>query len=121
MPGGAEPNAHHGNLYPFVGYKAGDRLSLWGVAGYGEGDLELTLEGGEPQTTGLKLAMAATGARGELASGGDGFLLSLETDGLFVRTSSGDTADLAASEADASRLRLGLDASWTLATESGGV
>ena len=107
-------------LYPFVGYKAGDRLSLWGVAGYGEGDLELTLEGGEPQTTGLKLAMAATGARGELASGGDGFLLSLETDGLFVRTSSGDTADLAASEADASRLRLGLDASWTLATESGG-
>ena len=107
-------------LYPFVGYKAGDRLSLWGVAGYGEGDLELTLEGGEPQTTGLKLAMAATGARGELASGGDGFLLSLETDGLFVRTSSGDTADLAASEADASRLRLGLDASWALATESGG-
>ena len=107
-------------LYPFVGYKAGDRLSLWGVAGYGEGDLELTLEGGEPQTTGLKLAMAATGARGELMSGGDGFLLSLETDGLFVRTSSGDTADLAASEADASRLRLGLDASWALATESGG-
>ena len=106
-------------LYPFVGYRSSERLSLWGVAGYGEGDLTLTLEGGESRTTGLKLAMAATGARGELLSDGDGFQLSLETDALFVRTASDGAEDLAAAEADASRLRFGLEASWALATESG--
>ena len=107
-------------LYPFVGYEAGNRLLLWGVAGYGEGDLELTLEGGDPQEARLTLAMAATGARGELLSGDDGFSLSVETDALFVRTSSGEAEELAETDADASRLRLGLEGSWTLATEGGG-
>ncbi len=106
-------------LYPYVGYKSGNGVLLWGVAGYGEGDLELTLEGGDPQEARLTLAMAATGARGELLSGGDGFSLAVETDALFVRTSSGEAADLAATDADASRLRVGLEGSWTLATEEG--
>ena len=106
-------------LYPFAGYKASNGVMLWGVAGYGEGDLELTLEGEDPQETRLTLAMAATGARGELLSGGDGFSLSVETDALFVRTSSGEAENLEATDADASRLRLGLEGSWSLETEEG--
>ena len=49
--------------------------------------------------------------------GGDGSRLSLETDALFVRTASDDAEDLAAVEADASRLRFGLEASRVLATD----
>ena len=42
-------------LYPGLGYKATDRVTAWGVAGYGAGGLRLTPQGGP---AGLLSAMA---------------------------------------------------------------
>ena len=102
-------------VYPYVGYDINERLSAWGVAGYGEGNIKLT----QPDTTetirtGIDLAMVAVGARGDLMPRTEaaGFDLALTTDALMVRTTSAAAAGLAATDADVSRLRLGLDGSW---------
>ena len=105
-------------VYPYVGYDINERLSAWGVAGYGEGNIKLT----QPDTTetirtGIDLAMVAVGARGDLMPRTEaaGFDLALTTDALMVRTTSAAAAGLAATDADVSRLRLGLDGSWLVA------
>ena len=102
-------------VYPYVGYDINERLSAWGVAGYGKGNIKLT----QPDTTetirtGIDLAMVAVGARGDLMPRTEaaGFDLALTTDALMVRTTSAAAAGLAATVADVSRLRLGLDGSW---------
>ena len=109
-------------VYPYVGYDINERLSAWGVAGYGEGNIKLT----QPDTTetirtGIDLAMVAVGARGDLMPRTEaaGFDLALTTDALMVRTTSAAADGLAASAADVSRLRLGLDGSWLVALDSG--
>ena len=67
-------------LYPWLGYQATDRLSVWGVAGYGAG--------GPALRSGLSMAMAAAGTRGELVAGGaGGFALAFKADALWVGTS----------------------------------
>ena len=107
--------------YPYVGYAAGP-LALWGAAGYGQGKLTLTATGDAPLETGIRLLLGAGGARGELlapdAAGGAGLALNL--DALVLRTSLEATPGLAAAAADVSRLRLGLEGSYTLALGSGG-
>ncbi len=108
-------------LYPYAGYSLNERLSLWGTAGYGLGDLTLTMKDGESYRTDMDLAMAAAGLRGDLVSGGPegGPSLTIESDALFVRTTSeaasGPSGLLAAAVADVSRLRLGLEGSLELA------
>ena len=106
--------------YPYVGYTAG-RLALWGAAGYGQGMLTLTLTGGEPLETGIRLLLGAGGARGELlapaTAGGAGLALNL--DALVLRTSSEAVTGLAAAAADVSRLRLGLEGSFALSLGGG--
>ena len=103
-------------LYPWLGYKATDRVTVWGVAGYGAGGLLLTPEGGPALESGLSMAMAAAGTRGELISGGaGGFALAFKTDALWVGTSiagvDGPEGRLKATEAAVTRLRTGLEGS----------
>ena len=75
-------------LYPWLGYKATDRITVWGVAGYGSGGLLLTPDGGPALESGLSMAMAAAGTRGELVAGGaGGFELAFKADALWVGTS----------------------------------
>ena len=61
-------------LYPWLGYRATERISVWAVTGYGTGGLLLTPEGVAPLRSGLSMAMVAAGARGALAgvAGGGG-------------------------------------------------
>ena len=105
-------------LYPWGRYAASERLSLWGVAGYGAGTLRLTPEGQAPIETNMDLMMAALGGRGVVAEAPaeGGLELSLTSDALAVRTTSdevrGSGGNLAASEADVTRLRLGLEGTW---------
>ena len=109
-------------LYPYAGHDLTDRLSLWAVAGYGTGELTLTVpHAADSIRTGIDLTMAAMGARGELVSPAEtgGVELALEADALFARTTSNAAAGLAAAEADASRLRLGLEGSYALALGGG--
>ena len=109
-------------LYPWLGYKATDRVTVWGVAGYGAGGLLLTPEGGPALESGLSMAMAAAGTRGELISGGaGGFALAFKADALWVGTSidgvDGPAGRLKATEAAVTRFRTGLEGSraYTLA------
>ena len=103
-------------MFPWVRHALSERLSVWGVAGYGKGSLTLEPEEQASIRTDLDLWMAAAGLRGVLVDGGhDGLTLAAKTDAMIVRTSSdavsGGSGSLAAEEAGVSRLRFGLDGS----------
>ena len=113
-------------LYPWGRHALNDRVTVWGVAGYGAGTLTLTPENddGTPRAairTDMDLMMGAVGLRGVVveAPADGGPELSLKTDALAVRTSSEavrGSADaggnLAAAQGDVTRLRLGLEGTW---------
>ena len=103
-------------VYPWSGYALSERLSVWGVAGYGEGRLTLTPEGQAPIETDLDLAMAAAGLRSVLAEPPEtgGIELALKSDALGVRTSTAKARGLEAEETEVTRLRLGLEGSRPL-------
>ncbi|MDE0201872.1 MAG: hypothetical protein OXK73_05490 [Rhodospirillaceae bacterium] len=105
-------------LYPWGRYEASESLALWGVVGYGTGSLTLTPADQAPIETDMGLTMAALGLRSVLteAPPEGGLELSVTSDALAVRTTSdevrGSGGNLAASEAEVTRLRLGLEGTW---------
>ena len=109
-------------LYPWLGYKATDRVTVWGVAGYGAGGLLLAPDRGPALESGLSMSMAAAGTRGELVAGGaSGFELAFKADALWVGTAidgvDGPAGRLKATGAAVTRFRTGLEGSrdYTLA------
>ena len=103
-------------LYPWLGYQATERVTVWGVAGYGTGGLLLTPDGGQALESGLSMAMAAAGTRGELVAGGaSGFGLAFKADALWVGTAidgvDGPAGRLKATDAAVTRFRTGLEGS----------
>ena len=111
-------------LYPWLGYKATNRISLWGVTGYGKGALTLTPGAGAALQSGLSMAMAAGGLRGELADSlVGGFGLAFKADALWVGTGiegvDGPEGRLAAAAAAVTRFRTGLEASRSYSFERG--
>ena len=113
-------------LYPYGRYMANDRVTLWGVAGYGSGTLTLTPTGDPSIRTDMDLAMGALGVRGVAleAPAEGGMDLAVTSDAMAVRTSSdavsgGEGGKLAAATADVTRLRLGLEGTWR-GVEAGG-
>ena len=95
-------------LYPWLGYELSDRVSVWGVTGYGKGALTLT-------PGGLSMAMGAAGTRGALVTNGtSGFELAFKADALWVGTSidgvEGPDGNLTATAAAVTRFRTGLEA-----------
>ena len=109
-------------LYPWLGYKMTERVTVWGVAGYGTGGLLLTPDGGQALESGLSMGMAAAGTRGELVAGGaSGFELAFKADALWVGTAidgvDGPAGRLKATDAAVTRFRTGLEGSraYTLA------
>ena len=59
-------------LYPWIGYKASERVTVWTVAGYGAGGLLLNPGAGPAIETGLSMAMVAGGGRGQILGDGNG-------------------------------------------------
>ena len=108
-------------VHPYARVRLGERMSAWGLAGYGKGELTVTAAGGERVATGLRMRMGAVGARGTLvpAPAGGGFELALKTDALWMRVSSEAAEGLPGARADARRLRLVLDASRVVETGGG--
>ena len=103
-------------LYPWLGYQATDRVKVWGLAGYGTGGLLLTPQSGQALESGLSMAMAAAGTRGELVAGGSGgFALAFKADALWVGTAidgvDGPAGRLKATDAAVTRFRTGLEGS----------
>ena len=114
-------------VYPWARHAISERLSAWGVAGYGEGALTLTPAGpdggnGPAIRSDLELAMAAAGVRGVLlaAPADGGPEVAVKADALGVRTTSATAPDLAAADADVTRLRLGVEGAWAVRLENGG-
>ncbi|MYD92250.1 MAG: hypothetical protein F4Y02_00865 [Chloroflexi bacterium] len=97
-------------VYPYLRFAVSERLTLWGAAGLGQGDLTLEPEGAAAMETDLSTSMAAAGVRGALIAAG-GFELALKSDFAFVRTESEAVAGLAAAEVETRRLRLALEGS----------
>ena len=108
-------------LYPWGRYALSDRVSVWGLAGYGEGTLTLTPEGEAPIRTDLDLLMAAAGLRGVLVQAPEtgGFELAVKTDAMGVRTSTAKAQGLEAEQAEVTRVRLGLEGSRPFRFEGG--
>ena len=107
---------------PYASVQASERLKLWGSAGFGSGEVTLkTMD--ERYSADTSWTMAAAGLRGDLLEApmeGSGPALALTSDALWTRTSSEKTRDLAASDSDVTRLRLGLEGSYRLALEGDG-
>ncbi len=108
---------------PYAALQASERLKLWGAAGYGTGEVTLKTAMGGSYKADTIWSMAAAGLRGDLLAPpaeGSGPALALTSDALWTRSSSEKTRDLAASDSDATRLRLGLEGSYRMALEGGG-
>ena len=107
---------------PYASVQASERLKLWGSAGYGSGEVTLkTMD--ERYSADTTWSMAAAGLRGDLLEApmeGSGPALALTSDALWTRTSSDRTRELAASDSDVTRLRLGLEGSYRMALEGDG-
>ena len=94
-----------------------DRVSVWGVTGYGTGALSLTPDGAAALETGMSMGMTAAGTRGELigsrATGG--FALAFKADALWVGAGTelvdGAAGRLTASQAGVTRVRTALEGS----------
>ncbi len=115
-------------LYPYGRYALNERVTVWGAAGYGEGELTLTPKDASAIETDMDLTMGAAGVRGvALEAPADGGIeLSVTSDAMAVRTSSeevsgGEGGKLAGADGDVTRFRLGLEGTWRgMATGSGG-
>ena len=111
----------------YLRYEASERLSVWGILGYGTGALTLEVEDKESWTTDTTMGMAAAGARGVVvpAPESGSVEVALRTDAQLVRMTSeaargSDGGNLAATEGDTSRLRVMLEGSRAFALEGGG-
>ena len=109
-------------LYPWIGYKASERVTVWTVAGYGAGGLMLNPGAGAPIETGLSMALAAGGGRGQILGGGEGFGLAFKADTLWVgmrtKAATGPGGNLDSTTAAVSRLRTALEGSQSMTIAS---
>ena len=126
--GGGTVSSTLTGLYPWGRHALSERVSVWGIAGYGEGTLTLTPEGpdGESQAamrTDLDLMVGAVGLRGVAVQAPEtgGPALAVKTDAMGVRTTTATVRGLSGAEAEVTRLRLGLEGSWAVRFAGGGV
>ena len=108
---------------PYAAIQASEGLKLWGAAGHGTGEVTLKPEVGGSLSSDIAWTMAAAGVRNDLVSlsrEGSGLALALTSDALWARTNSEKTHELAASDSDVTRLRLGLEGGYRIAIEGGG-
>ena len=107
------------SLHPYLRYQMTDRLDVWGLLGYGWGEVTLAPATGTTVETDTTLVMGAVGSRGVLLTAAEhkGFELATRTDLMLTRMTSEEGTGLAAKDADAHRLRLILEGSrgltWT--------
>ena len=109
------------SVNPYVRYEASDRLSVWGLVGYGTGDM--TIRGNSPVRTDLMMRLGAAGARGVLLEAGEtgGIDLALRGDAFLVQMDWEKVSNETDTRADASRLRLVLEAGRSFTLGEGAV
>ncbi len=101
------------SIHPYLRYAVNERLDVWGLLGYGWGDLTVTQGHGVTLETDTTLVMGTFGSRGILlpASETGGFEVATRTDAMLTRTTSEAVAGMESADADAHRLRLILEGS----------
>ena len=119
-------------VHPYARLTLSERLSAWGLLGFGSGELTLEMDGkdgqdGERFTTDTAQQMAAVGARGVLvaAPAAGGLELAVRTDAVVQRMTSdratgSDGGNLAGTQAQTSRVRLMLEGSHAIAVGEAG-
>ncbi len=109
---------------PYARVNLNDRISVWGLAGYGTGDMTI-VQASRAATdsrpardrivtrTDLSMRLAALGGRGALLTAGEagGFDLALRGDAFYVETTAEAISNEGDTTADASRVRLALEGS----------
>ena len=96
---------------PYLRFRLTGRVSAWGLAGWGTGDMTITPDAGPATKTGLSMRLGALGARGALLEpgGAGGLDLALKADAFFVRTEWDKVSNETDTAADASRVRMVLE------------
>ena len=108
-------------VLPYVSYRPNDGTSVWGVAGFGSGELDTTVVGASNDVSDLSSQLAMIGGsqnltsvgRFDLALRGDAAMATLETD-----NGTGAADGLVA---DINRVRVGLEGSFKTETGQGGL
>ena len=108
-------------VLPYVSYQPSHGSSIWGVAGFGSGELETTVVGAANETSDLTTQLTLVGGsqdltrlgRMSLALRGDAAVASVETE-----DGNGAADGLAA---DVNRIRVGLEGSFRSDTGNGGI
>ena len=111
-------------VYPYAYFQVDHRTSLWGVVGYGKGELQLMPDDASFRTAAADLdnAMAAFGGRGVLSireGTSRRFEFALRGDALLTDTSADRTPAFAESGASTQRLRLMLEATGSIRGANG--
>ena len=121
--GNARIGASLTSAVAYAALRPSERMELWGALGHGAGRLTVETAINGIQGTDTAWSMAAAGLRSELAvapEGGSGPSLALVSDALWTGISSDRTRFLEPSGSYVTRLRVGLEGSWTMALEGGG-
>ena len=111
-------------IYPYAS-RGTDRYSVWGIAGYGRGEVTPTRENGESATADMGLFMAAGGVRSRLPKIGpdNPWIPTIHSvaDGMSVRVEAGgfESGGLK-TRGEVSRIRMGLEAGWNTVKVAGG-
>ena len=112
-------------FYPYGRYRLNPQVHVWGVTGYGSGNLTLKPKDNAYETD-MDLMMAAAGLRGVVleAPADGGLELAVKTDAMAVRTNtariSSSDGNLAARSGEVTRLRVGLEGTWRGLKAGGG-
>ena len=117
-------------LYPYVQVGLTDTVDVWGLAGWGSGELTLTQHANANRaqaryTTDIAMRMGAVGVRGEVVSPdeAEGLSIAVKSDAFWVTTESDAVTNahgrLGAAQGDASRVRLGVEAARRYETGGG--
>ena len=100
------------SAFPYARLAVNDRISVWGVAGVGTGQLDLSGGGEQDPTSNISMRMGGVGARGRLLGGkGRGaFEFALRTDGFVAGMKSEAVEGRSELSTNVSRMRLMLEA-----------
>ena len=111
---------------PYARFSLNDRLLVWGLAGWGTGDMTIVQAANDNQPervtrTDLEMRLAAVGGRGALleADEAGGFDLALKADAFYVETESEAVSNEGSTTGAASRVRLALEGSRAFETGGG--
>lgn len=106
------------SVHPYLRWAVQENLDVWGLLGYGWGDLELTPAQGQGVSTDMALQLGAVGARGTVARLAKA-TLALKADAFLVTLDTDEIPGLPEVEADAHRVRLVLEGTYTQTLAAG--